>query len=51
MARTSTFPATVYKSPEVSISEDVIATTVEKSMKSCTDNLMRFLEEISSRLS
>jgi hypothetical protein len=51
MTKTSTFPATVINSPEVSLSQDVIATTVEKSMKTCTDNLMRFLEGISSRLS
>ncbi|KAK2424576.1 formin protein [Trifolium repens] len=51
MTKTSTFPATVINSPEVSLSQDVIATTVEKSMKACTDNLMRFLEGISSRLS
>ncbi|XP_045800714.1 mediator of RNA polymerase II transcription subunit 15-like [Trifolium pratense] len=51
MAKTSTFPATVINSPEGSLSQDVIATTVEKSMKACTANLMRFLEGISSRLS
>lgn len=51
MVKTSTFPATAYNSPEVSLTQDVIATTVEKSMKTCTDNLMRFLEGISSRLS
>ncbi|XP_019434502.1 PREDICTED: mediator of RNA polymerase II transcription subunit 15-like isoform X2 [Lupinus angustifolius] len=48
VARTSIFPATA--SPEDSLSEEVIA-TVEKSMKKYTDNLMRFLEGISSRLS
>jgi molecular chaperone DnaK (HSP70) len=51
MTKTSTFPATVISSPEGSLSQDVIATTVEKSMKTCTDNLMWFLEGISSRLS
>ncbi|KAK7312805.1 hypothetical protein VNO77_36952 [Canavalia gladiata] len=50
MARTSMFPATAYNPPEDSLSQDVIA-TVEKSMKKYADNLMRFLEGISSRLS
>ncbi|KAE9599867.1 hypothetical protein Lal_00045537 [Lupinus albus] len=48
VARTSIFPANA--SPEDFLSEEVIA-TVEKSMKKYTDNLMRFLEGISSRLS
>ncbi|KAE9588554.1 hypothetical protein Lal_00002708 [Lupinus albus] len=48
MARTSVFPASA--SPEDSLSEEVIA-TVDKSMKKHADNLMRFLEGISSRLS
>ncbi|CAK8536424.1 unnamed protein product [Lathyrus sativus] len=51
MMKTSTFPATVMNTPESSFSQDVIAKIVEKSMKTCTDNLMRFLEGISSRLS
>lgn len=51
MMKTSTFPATVINTPEGFFSQDVIAKTVEKSMKTCTDNLMRFLEGISSRLS
>ena len=50
MARTSVFPDTAYNSPEDSLSQDMIA-TVEKSMKKYADNLMRFLEGISSRLS
>ncbi|RZC09670.1 hypothetical protein D0Y65_016141 [Glycine soja] len=50
MARTSMFPTTAYNPPEDSLSQDVIA-TVEKSMKKYADNLMRFLEGISSRLS
>lgn len=50
MSRTSMFPATAYNPPEDSLSQDVIA-TVEKSMKKYADNLMRFLEGISSRLS
>lgn len=50
VARTSVFPTTAYNPPEDSLSQDVIA-TVEKSMKKYADNLMRFLEGISSRLS
>ncbi|KAF7805932.1 formin-like protein 7 isoform X1 [Senna tora] len=50
MARTSMFPATAYSPPEDSLGQDVIA-TVEKSMKKYADNLLRFLEGISSRLS
>ncbi|XP_061346496.1 uncharacterized protein LOC133292133 [Gastrolobium bilobum] len=50
MARTCMFPASAYNPPEDSLSQDVIA-TVEKSMKKYADNLMRFLEGISSRLS
>ncbi|KAK7263661.1 hypothetical protein RJT34_31255 [Clitoria ternatea] len=49
VARTM-FPATTYNPPEDSLNQDVIA-TVEKSMKKYADNLMRFLEGISSRLS
>lgn len=44
IAKTSIVPATAYNSPEVSLSQDVIATIVEKSMKTCTDNLMQFLD-------
>lgn len=50
VARTPVFPAPAYNPPEDSLSQDVIA-TVEKSMKKYADNLMRFLEGISSRLS
>ncbi|TKY48864.1 Callose synthase 12 [Spatholobus suberectus] len=50
MARTSIVPATAYSLPLDSLGQDVIA-TVEKSMKTYADNLMRFLEGISSRLS
>ncbi|KAG2717318.1 hypothetical protein I3760_03G170000 [Carya illinoinensis] len=49
MARSAMFPA-VYNQPEDSFSQDVIA-TVERSMKKYADNLLRFLEGISSRLS
>ncbi|CAL5391577.1 unnamed protein product [Camellia sinensis] len=50
MARSSMFPAPAYNPPGDSFNEEVIS-TVEKSMKKYTDNLMRFLEGISSRLS
>ncbi|KAF5950163.1 hypothetical protein HYC85_012156 [Camellia sinensis] len=50
MARSSMFPAPAYGPPGDSFNEEVIS-TVEKSMKKYTDNLMRFLEGISSRLS
>ncbi|PPR93754.1 hypothetical protein GOBAR_AA26925 [Gossypium barbadense] len=46
----SMFPPSGYSQPEDSFSSDVAA-TVEKTMKRYTDNLMRFLEGISSRLS
>lgn len=44
------FSASGYSQPEDSLNQDVIA-TVEIAMKKHTDNLMRFLEGISSRLS
>ena len=44
------FPAPAYTPPEESFNQDVIS-TVDKTMKKYTDNLMRFLEGISSRLS
>ncbi|KAL3509380.1 hypothetical protein ACH5RR_028781 [Cinchona calisaya] len=51
MARSSVFPAGSYSPPEESsLNQDVIA-TVERTMKKYADNLMRFLEGISSRLS
>ncbi|XWS54180.1 hypothetical protein CRYUN_Cryun10bG0067700 [Craigia yunnanensis] len=46
----SIFPPNAYSQPEDSFSSDVTA-TVEKTMKKYADNLMRFLEGISSRLS
>lgn len=49
ISRSAMFPS-VYNQPEDSFGQDVIA-TVEKSMKKYSDNLMRFLEGISSRLS
>ena len=49
MAR-SIFPPNAYSQPEDSFSLDVTA-TIEKTMKKYTDNLMRFLEGLSSRLS
>ncbi|KAL5053179.1 hypothetical protein RYX36_033861 [Vicia faba] len=50
VARTPVFPSTAYNPPEDFLSQEVIA-TVENSMKKYADNLMRFLEGISSRLS
>ncbi|KAF5726382.1 hypothetical protein HS088_TW22G00060 [Tripterygium wilfordii] len=50
MTRSSLFPATSYSQPEDSFNQDV-SIVVEKSMKKYADNLMRFLEGISSRLS
>ncbi|CAN7014859.1 hypothetical protein IGI04_013339 [Brassica rapa subsp. trilocularis] len=50
MARSSVFPTSSYSPPEDSLSQDVTA-TVERTMKKYTDNVMRFLEGISSRLS
>lgn len=47
----SVFPTTnVYSQPEDSLNQEVIS-TVERTMKKYADNLMRFLEGISSRLS
>ena len=50
MAKSSVFPSAAYSPPEESLNQDMIA-TVEKTMKKYTDNLMRFLEGLSSRLS
>ncbi|XP_020540104.1 mediator of RNA polymerase II transcription subunit 15 isoform X2 [Jatropha curcas] len=50
MARSSVFPANSYSQPEDSFSQDMIS-FFEKSMKKHTDNVMRFLEGVSSRLS
>lgn len=51
MARSSVFPAATYSTPdESSFSQDVVF-AVENTMKKYTDNIMRFLEGISSRLS
>ena len=44
------FPTSAYNPTEDSFYQDVTA-TVEKSMKKYADNLMRFLEGLSSRLS
>ncbi|CAI9089405.1 OLC1v1023972C1 [Oldenlandia corymbosa var. corymbosa] len=51
MARSSAFPATSYSPPEESSFNQDVIVTVEKTMKKYADNLMRFLEGISSRLS
>lgn len=50
MAQSSAFPAPSYSPPEDYVNQD-LATTVERTMKKYADNLMRFLEGISSRLS
>lgn len=50
MAQSSAFPATSYSPPEEYVNQD-LATTVERTMKKYADNLMRFLEGMSSRLS
>ncbi|KAK6142604.1 hypothetical protein DH2020_022952 [Rehmannia glutinosa] len=50
-AKVVSFPAATYSPPEeASFNEDVVS-TVENTMKKYTDNLTRFLEGISSRLS
>ncbi|KAI3465764.1 hypothetical protein Pfo_022427 [Paulownia fortunei] len=51
MARSSVFPAATYSPPEESSFNQDVISTVENTMKKYTDNLMRFLEGISSRLS
>lgn len=45
------FPAASYSPPEESSFNQDVISTVEKTMKKYADNLMRFLEGISSRLS
>ncbi|CAO2813159.1 unnamed protein product [Amaranthus hypochondriacus] len=51
ISRSSVFPAAnAYSQPEDSLSQEMIS-TVERTMKKYSDNLMRFLEGISSRLS
>ncbi|PSS14461.1 Actin cytoskeleton-regulatory complex protein like [Actinidia chinensis var. chinensis] len=50
MSRSSMFPALAYSPPEDSFNQEVIS-TVDKTMKKYTDNIMRFLEGLSSRLS
>ncbi|KAL0300372.1 UNVERIFIED_CONTAM: hypothetical protein Sangu_3125100 [Sesamum angustifolium] len=51
MARSSVFPAATYSPPEESSFNQGVITTVENTMKKYTDNIMRFLEGISSRMS
>lgn len=51
ISRSSMFPSNnAYNQPEDSLSQEMIL-TVERTMKKYADNLMRFLEGISSRLS
>ncbi|KAK6142588.1 hypothetical protein DH2020_022936 [Rehmannia glutinosa] len=51
VARSSVFPAATYGTPEESSFNQGVISTVENTMKKYTDNIMRFLEGISSRLS
>lgn len=51
MSRPSVFPTSSYSPPDDSGNQDVIIAAVERSMKKHTENLMRFLEGLSSRLS
>ncbi|KAM3287228.1 basic salivary proline-rich protein 1 [Capsicum chacoense] len=51
MTRSSMFPTSTYSPPEESSFNQDMICTVEKTMKKHADNLMRFLEGISSRLS
>lgn len=50
MSRPS-FPASSYNPPDDSSNQDVVIAAVDRSMKKHTENLMRFLEGLSSRLS
>lgn len=50
MTRSSVFPTAAYSQPDDSLNKDVIS-IVEITMKKHSDNIMRFLEGISSRLS
>ncbi|KAL0798347.1 hypothetical protein Bca101_053522 [Brassica carinata] len=50
MARSSVLPTSSHGPPEDSLREE-LAATVERSMKKYSDNMMRFLEGLSSRLS
>ncbi|KAI3780659.1 hypothetical protein L2E82_10645 [Cichorium intybus] len=51
MARTSVFPSSSSYTPDDSSNQEVLISAVERSMKKHSDNLMRFLEGLSSRLS
>lgn len=51
MVRSSVFTAATYFTPEESSYSQGVTNTVENSMKKHTDNVTRFLEGISSRLS
>ncbi|XP_042061541.1 putative uncharacterized protein DDB_G0294196 isoform X2 [Salvia splendens] len=51
MVRSSVFTAATYITPDESSYSQGVITTVENSMKKHTDNVTRFLEGISSRLS
>ncbi|KAH6775360.1 hypothetical protein C2S52_012921 [Perilla frutescens var. hirtella] len=51
MARSSAYPAATYSTPEESSFSQGVICTVENTMKKYSDNIMRFLEGISSRMS
>ncbi|KAL8506559.1 hypothetical protein ACS0TY_017449 [Phlomoides rotata] len=51
MARSSVYPPSTYSTPEESSFNQSVISTVDNTMKKYTDNIMRFLEGISSRLS
>lgn len=51
VARGSVFPAASYSPPEESSFNQDVVSAVEGSMKKYSDNIMRFLEGLSSRLS
>ncbi|EPS62243.1 hypothetical protein M569_12549, partial [Genlisea aurea] len=51
MSRSSVFPTATYNPPEESSFNQTVVSAVENSVKKYTDNILRFLEGISSRLS
>ena len=51
LARSSVSPSSAYISPQEESSNQEMVNIVERTVKKHTDNLMRFLEGISSRLS
>lgn len=51
MARSPAYPAATYSTPEESSFSQGVISTVDNTMKKYSENVMRFLEGISSRLS